>query len=51
MSAKRDVRTVAKDIGLFFAAPFIALIYLALFPVIGIMVWSNALKAKKSQGR
>lgn len=50
MAGKRDALTVLKDIGLFFAAPFIALAYLALFPFIGMLLLSQAMKAKKGSG-
>jgi hypothetical protein len=49
MAAKRDARTVLRDIGLFFASPAVALAYLALFPIIGAMVLSKALKARRGQ--
>jgi len=41
MAEKRSAKTVAKDIALFFASPFIALAYLVLFPFIAIKVWKR----------
>ncbi|GAA0546300.1 hypothetical protein FHS83_000737 [Rhizomicrobium palustre] len=49
MTAKRNFFTWLKDVVLFFAAPAIALAYLALFPFIGIMLLNQHLKAKREQ--
>lgn len=48
MYAKRSFPTVLKDVALFLAAPFIALVYLALFPFFGIGLLLKARKAKRA---
>jgi hypothetical protein len=48
MYAKRTFLTVLKDNFLFFAAPFIALAYLALFPFFGAKALLDAWRAKRS---
>lgn len=47
MAEKRSVLTILKDVALFFAAPFIALAYLALFPFIGIKLLLQYLSERK----
>lgn len=47
MAEKRSVLTRLKDVALFFAAPFIALAYLALFPFIGIKLLLQYLSSRK----
>lgn len=48
MAEKRSILTILKDVGLFFAAPFIALACLALFPFIGLMVLSRAISKRRA---
>jgi hypothetical protein len=46
----RTVAQVAKDIGLFFAAPFVTLAYVSLFPFIGTAMLAQAWRHRKEAG-
>jgi hypothetical protein len=46
--AGRDVAQVLKDIALFFAAPFVTMAYVALFPFIGLVMLGQALRHRKA---
>ena len=41
---------VLKDIALFFAAPFVTLAYIALFPFIGLMLWRRSWRQRTETG-
>ena len=47
MAERRSILTWLKDVGLFFAAPFIALAYLALFPFIGLVLLSREVSKRR----
>lgn len=47
---RRSVAQVAKDIGLFFAAPFVTLAYVLLFPFIGMALFVQAWRHRKPVG-
>ena len=47
---RRSTAQVAKDIGLFFAAPFVTLAYVALFPFIGMAMLAQAWRRRKHAG-
>lgn len=47
---RRSMARVAKDIGLFFAAPFVTLAYVALFPFIGMAMLAQAWRHRKHAG-
>jgi hypothetical protein len=46
----RTAAQVLKDIGLFFAAPWVTLAYLALFPFIGMKLMAQAWRQRKAAG-
>jgi hypothetical protein len=46
----RSFAQVLKDIGLFFAAPFVTMAYVALFPFIGLATLRRALRQRKQTG-
>ena len=46
----RTVAQVAKDIGLFAAAPFVTLAYVSLFPFIGMVLLAKAWRHRKEAG-
>jgi hypothetical protein len=46
----RTVSQILKDIALFFAAPFVTLAYLPLFPFIGLAVLRQAWRHRKDSG-
>lgn len=46
----RTIAQIVKDIALFFAAPFITLAYLALFPFIGLMTLRQTWRDWKQTG-
>jgi hypothetical protein len=46
----RTMGRVAKDIGLFAAAPFVTLAYLSLFPFIGMAMLAHAWRHRKEAG-
>jgi hypothetical protein len=45
---RRTVAQVLKDIALFFAAPFVTIAYLALFPFIGVMLLMRDWRRRKN---
>jgi hypothetical protein len=47
---RRSISQVAKDIGLFFAAPFVTLAYVTLFPFIGMAMLAQAWRRRKHAG-
>jgi hypothetical protein len=47
---RRTAPTVLKDIVLFFVAPFVTLVYLALFPFIGFATVVKAWRDRKAAG-
>jgi hypothetical protein len=47
---RRTAGQVLKDIVLFFAAPFVTLVYLALFPFIGMKLLAQAWRERKQAG-
>jgi hypothetical protein len=48
MYAKRNFPTVLKDIGLFLAAPVIALSYLVLFPYFAVTMLRQVMREKRA---
>ncbi len=48
--AHRTAAQVAKDIALFIAAPFVTLIYVSLFPLIGMAMLVQAWRRRKDAG-
>jgi hypothetical protein len=48
--ARRSVAEFAKDVVLFLAAPFISLVYMAMFPFIGLVMLVRARQQKRSKG-
>ena len=50
VGSRRTASQVLKDIGLFFAAPFVTLAYLAMFPFIGIRMVLEARRQRKEAG-
>jgi hypothetical protein len=49
-SQHRTIPAVLKDIALFFAAPFVTIAYLCLFPFIGIAMFRQAWRHRKATG-
>jgi hypothetical protein len=47
---RRSMAQVAKDIGLFIAAPFVTLVYVSLFPFIGMALLAQAWRQRKRAG-
>ena len=47
---RRTMAQVAKDIGLFAAAPFVTLAYVLLFPFIGMVLLAQAWRHRKQTG-
>jgi hypothetical protein len=48
--SRRTAAQVLKDIGLFFAAPWVTLAYLALFPFIAMKLLAQAWRQRKAAG-
>jgi hypothetical protein len=46
----RSVVQIAKDIGLFAAAPFVTLAYISLFPFIGLVMLAQAWRHRREVG-
>jgi hypothetical protein len=47
---RRPAAQVAKDIALFLAAPFVTLVYVSLFPIIGMALLVQAWRRRKQAG-
>jgi hypothetical protein len=47
--AKRNFGQFLRDVGLFLAAPFISLVYMAMFPFIGLVMLVRALREERSR--
>jgi hypothetical protein len=45
----RTMTEIVKDIGLFFAAPFVTLVYVSLFPLIGMALFARAWRHRKDR--
>jgi hypothetical protein len=49
-SPRRTTAQIAKDIGLFAAAPFVTLLYVSLFPFVGMVLLAQAWRHRKQAG-